>query len=103
MCPDRDNQRGGSVSSGGGRGIRPPGLLIANETLYQLSYTPRISVSTAYPASRRLSNLPCAHDGQKSWLWAEAGVCRVGGRKVASGCIKRQALPQAGSCFNEAF
>ena len=26
---------------GGGKGIRTPGLLIANETLYQLSYTPR--------------------------------------------------------------
>jgi hypothetical protein len=25
----------------GGKGIRTPGLLIANETLYQLSYTPR--------------------------------------------------------------
>src|SRR6266853_3922747 len=25
---------------GGGKGIRTPGLLIANETLYQLSYTP---------------------------------------------------------------
>jgi hypothetical protein len=24
----------------GGKGIRTPGLLIANETLYQLSYTP---------------------------------------------------------------
>jgi hypothetical protein len=27
--------------TGGGKGIRTPGLLIANETLYQLSYTPR--------------------------------------------------------------
>src|SRR6516225_3092004 len=27
----------------GGKGIRTPGLLIANETLYQLSYTPVIS------------------------------------------------------------
>ena len=26
----------------GGKGIRTPGLLIANETLYQLSYTPNI-------------------------------------------------------------
>ena len=26
---------------GGGKGIRTPGLLIANETLYQLSYTPK--------------------------------------------------------------
>ena len=28
---------------GGGKGIRTPDLLIANETLYQLSYTPRIA------------------------------------------------------------
>src|SRR5207249_2051170 len=27
----------------GGKGIRTPGLLIANETLYQLSYTPVVS------------------------------------------------------------
>ena len=45
----------------GGKGIRTPGLLIANETLYQLSYTPDIfgqspfnlqnlgSISTAAP------------------------------------------------------
>jgi hypothetical protein len=26
----------------GGKGIRTPGLLIANETLYQLSYTPNL-------------------------------------------------------------
>lgn len=30
----------------GGKGIRTPGLLIANETLYQLSYTPE-TLSTA--------------------------------------------------------
>ena len=29
-----------SREDGGGKGIRTPGLLIANETLYQLSYTP---------------------------------------------------------------
>ena len=29
------------VPRGGGTGIRTPDLLIANETLYQLSYTPR--------------------------------------------------------------
>ena len=29
----------------GGKGIRTPGLLIANETLYQLSYTPQITHS----------------------------------------------------------
>ncbi len=28
------------LQNGGGKGIRTPDLLIANETLYQLSYTP---------------------------------------------------------------
>ena len=34
--------RGFNTACGGygGKGIRTPGLLIANETLYQLSYTP---------------------------------------------------------------
>ncbi len=31
----------------GGKGIRTPGLLIANETLYQLSYTPVYLAKTA--------------------------------------------------------
>src|SRR5262249_16339979 len=31
----------------GGKGIRTPGLLIANETLYQLSYTPVYLANTA--------------------------------------------------------
>src|SRR5438067_4624495 len=30
----------------GGKGIRTPGLLIANETLYQLSYTPILRMKT---------------------------------------------------------
>src|SRR5437879_8108524 len=30
----------------GGKGIRTPGLLIANETLYQLSYTPNLPMET---------------------------------------------------------
>ena len=34
----------------GGKGIRTPGLLIANETLYQLSYTPIISKEISTPA-----------------------------------------------------
>jgi hypothetical protein len=31
----------------GGKGIRTPGLLIANETLYQLSYTPVIGLQAS--------------------------------------------------------
>src|SRR5712691_302758 len=33
----------------GGKGIRTPGLLIANETLYQLSYTPARSTIDRRP------------------------------------------------------
>ena len=41
----------------GGKGIRTPGLLIANETLYQLSYTPEIRLSAAtVTAARDFSN-----------------------------------------------
>jgi hypothetical protein len=39
----------------GGKGIRTPGLLIANETLYQLSYTPEYRgpiISTGLPAEQ---------------------------------------------------
>jgi hypothetical protein len=54
---------------GGGKGIRTPGLLIANETLYQLSYTPRKLVSAKaflrhalekinHHASLRASSIP---------------------------------------------
>ena len=32
---------------GGGKGIRTPDLLIANETLYQLSYTPKIDAKVS--------------------------------------------------------
>jgi hypothetical protein len=31
-----------TLGSFGGKGIRTPDLLIANETLYQLSYTPEV-------------------------------------------------------------
>ena len=39
----------------GGKGIRTPGLLIANETLYQLSYTPvyfwkRVAINPITPS-----------------------------------------------------
>jgi hypothetical protein len=33
----------------GGKGIRTPGLLIANETLYQLSYTPIVDNEISTP------------------------------------------------------
>ena len=42
--------------TGGGKGIRTPGLLIANETLYQLSYTPDV---------RTLSEMRGSHYGTK--------------------------------------
>ncbi len=39
----------------GGKGIRTPGLLIANETLYQLSYTPEIFEEAPF----KVQNLVC--------------------------------------------
>ena len=42
----------------GGKGIRTPGLLIANETLYQLSYTP---VLLAKMALILIAKIPFVH------------------------------------------
>ena len=39
----------------GGKGIRTPGLLIANETLYQLSYTPIEKLDGLVSVERRLA------------------------------------------------
>jgi hypothetical protein len=36
-------------------GIRTPGLLIANETLYQLSYTPRPEIDSYYGSQKSAS------------------------------------------------
>ena len=54
---------------GGGKGIRTPDLLIANETLYQLSYTPKVDDNIMRrkfsPTNLRLSPLvkvnPCVY------------------------------------------
>ena len=47
----------------GGKGIRTPGLLIANETLYQLSYTPVLPMKTGLNKSGKKFPLstPFAH------------------------------------------
>src|SRR5437867_8731755 len=50
----------------GGKGIRTPGLLIANETLYQLSYTPTMACKLARPkisSSKRKD--PAANHGSR--------------------------------------
>ena len=44
---------------GGGKGIRTPDLLIANETLYQLSYTPEIFGKSVF----KVQNLICISTG----------------------------------------
>jgi hypothetical protein len=44
---------------GGGKGIRTPDLLIANETLYQLSYTPEIFGKSPL----KVQNLACISTG----------------------------------------
>jgi hypothetical protein len=43
----------------GGKGIRTPDLLIANETLYQLSYTPEIFRLPSF----KVENLVCISTG----------------------------------------
>jgi hypothetical protein len=43
----------------GGKGIRTPDLLIANETLYQLSYTPEIFEKPPL----KVQNLDCISTG----------------------------------------
>jgi hypothetical protein len=45
-CP---SSRSGKRAKTGGKGIRTPGLLIANETLYQLSYTPVLPMKNRTP------------------------------------------------------
>src|SRR6266480_3192192 len=42
----------------GGKGIRTPGLLIANETLYQLSYTPVLPMKTGLNKSGKNFRCP---------------------------------------------
>src|SRR5439155_14909923 len=42
----------------GGKGIRTPGLLIANETLYQLSYTPALPMKTGLNKSGKNFRCP---------------------------------------------
>src|SRR5439155_11510910 len=42
----------------GGKGIRTPGLLIANETLYQLSYTPVLPTKTGLNKSGKNFRCP---------------------------------------------
>lgn len=62
ICPPslklrRDSLRSSPATraKSGGKGIRTPGLLIANETLYQLSYTPvyfwkRVAINPITPS-----------------------------------------------------
>jgi hypothetical protein len=51
----------------GGKGIRTPGLLIANETLYQLSYTPVWERVDSYIRRRFFA----------SWIWFQSKVQRA--------------------------
>ena len=47
------------AKTGGGKGIRTPGLFIANEALYQLSYTPQFAgvMLTSTDAFSRIARL----------------------------------------------
>jgi hypothetical protein len=83
---------------GGGKGIRTPDLLIANETLYQLSYTPRQRrtgrysqrsasckyFSAAIRGAVRAKEEGCACNREESALGHRAGS-RRGNRMVGAG------------------
>jgi hypothetical protein len=47
----------------GGKGIRTPGLLIANETLYQLSYTPALPMKMALQIAAKICACPAILSG----------------------------------------
>ena len=51
---------------GGGMGIRTPDLLIANETLYQLSYTPKLLISMSYIATPQHKKMLVYTDTERS-------------------------------------
>jgi hypothetical protein len=61
--PPFQNLRKSLIYSGGGMGIRTPDLLIANETLYQLSYTPFTA------ASQRLAEILVPLRGMRLCRW----------------------------------
>jgi hypothetical protein len=44
------------LEGGGAKGIRTPDLLIANETLYQLSYSPNVLWEPHYGSTEVLGN-----------------------------------------------
>ena len=53
----------------GGKGIRTPGLLIANETLYQLSYTPKFLAFSHLYRHQILSNFIDTPNCHPVWSW----------------------------------
>jgi hypothetical protein len=64
--PTKATARQSSLSSTtraktGGKGIRTPGLLIANETLYQLSYTPAMAPKLARRQNSSSQRKDCPH------------------------------------------
>src|SRR5213075_3315995 len=50
----------------GGKGIRTPGLLIANETLYQLSYTPILPIKNGTRILAEICACPAILSGMHS-------------------------------------
>jgi hypothetical protein len=68
----------------GGKGIRTPGLLIANETLYQLSYTPgqrneNICSPNGRQQSVKLLTISAKPDGvgAVSQPWIETSIAEI--------------------------
>ena len=71
----------------GGKGIRTPGLLIANETLYQLRYTPSETAREKYRGGARFSKSKRAS--------SDARICpvsRVSSREAVCGILLYERL-----------
>ena len=78
----------------GGKGIRTPGLLIANETLYQLSYTPgrraKISRHGDLSAPERIPHARFRQSSRSGW--ETAAPCPVRASQTCAKHVQKDGL-----------
>src|SRR6516164_3739975 len=72
-----------SLESGGREGIRTPGLLVANEALSQLSYSPIVSASLNYYTSHSYMR-QVATFGTVTWLTFPPSLCVAPAKSACS-------------------
>src|SRR6266403_6392581 len=81
----------------GGKGIRTPDLLIANETLYQLSYTP-VDSSESYHSGGGFhqAKMPFSHLSLITYhdLLSRRAQSPVWHKKLLQDCVKTGIAPQ---------